>query len=1274
MTSQVNLIKSRVNPFYITNEDIISGEVETYADLPTTAILNDIYLVKTTTGIIGNRKLAGLYIYSGSEWVALPQAMKASNVYYDSTLSGLSANTVKDALDELESINKHVTNASFNTGDGVLTLTFNDSTTVTVDLDGRFLQNIVEDSSPQLGGNLDLNNNDINGTGNIDITGEITATTFIGNMRGASIFQAKAGEALTKGDPVYISGDDITGNKPIVSIADSDDANKMPCFGLAAETVSANANVNVVTFGTLSGLDTSSFNQGDILYISTTGTLSANKPTGESSLIQNIGKVMRSHASAGSIKVGGAGRTNDVPKLDDGNVFIGNASNHAETRGLTLDDVAETASNKHLTAMDLQKLIGIEDYATRDQTKAEIEAMNINADQVDGLEASQFLRSDTGDNIDVGRGNVSIEDNTADRGGDTGAGLTLRTTSNPSNGTQSSGTVGSIFGVRASNSASKLWVGMTETTTGDNDFVTNDATFNGNINVTGTVDGRNVSNDGQKLDNITVTQAVDLDQMEQDVAANNIKVSNWFHTGDVIGGTTLSITDEAVTNTKLAHMATGTVKGRTSAGTGDPEDLDIDTTLKTALNLTKSDVGLANVPNVDTTDASNIANGNVSNTEFQYLDGVTSNIQTQINNISGGGGGGIASVQDDTSPTLGGDLDANSKKIENTDLLNFDTSPTATLTNTADIIYNSSSDTLELKNSVGEIKIGQTEEVYVTNGTGGSIPAYQPVYKTTASFGDIAVTYPFIANGATDPVSLIGITSEMINKFGTGKAVRLGVLDGINTSSFSAGDTLYIKSSLSTMPFTATKPTGGTNQALSIGIVLTSATSGKIWVNVNNIDTNSTGSGDANVQSDWNETDTNSDAFILNKPTTITNAEQTKLGHISVTQAVNLDQMETDITANNAKVSITSAEQTKLGHISVTQAVDLDTMESDIATNNAKVTNATHTGDVTGATALTIADEAVTNAKIAHVATGTVKGRTSAGAGDVEDLAINTTLKTALSLTKSDVGLSSVQNIDTTNASNISTGTLAETRLPNGISATRIGIGLVDASEFDRLNGVTSNIQTQIDSKKDDFSENTAFNKNFGTTIGTVAQGSDSRILNAYQSNTGGTVTGNVIATGEMYRDGTKQISSRYAYTMTSNTATALYLDFSNSTIHDTNYFSWSQPAPSSSTGLKVLTTGTYQIYYKVNCKSNSYRNRITFRGDLNINNTQKDEGTSFCYVREDRFGNFGTLSASMFLRLNANDAIKIKVTCAKAGTNFNSNFSGLQLEGGWITCQYIGT
>ena len=158
-------------------------------------------------------------------------------------------------------------------------------------------------------------------------------------VSGAIIFQAKAGEALAKGDVVYVSG--VSGNEPVVSKADADDASKMPAYGLAEDAASLNAAVNVVTFGTLYDLDTSSFSAGDTVYVSTTaGELTATKPTGESSLIQNVGRVIRPHASAGSIKVGGAGRSNDTPNLNDGNVFIGNGSNQAAARALTTADIA----------------------------------------------------------------------------------------------------------------------------------------------------------------------------------------------------------------------------------------------------------------------------------------------------------------------------------------------------------------------------------------------------------------------------------------------------------------------------------------------------------------------------------------------------------------------------------------------------------------------------------------------------------------------------------------------------------------------------------------------------------------------------------------------------------------------------------------------------------------------------------------------------------------------------------------------------------------------
>ena len=173
--------------------------------------------------------------------------------------------------------------------------------------------------------------------------GELTADEFVGDLRGAVIFKAQAGEAVSKGDAVYVSG--ISGNTPVVSLADADFASKMPAFGLVLTAASTNGSTEVVTFGTISGIDTSAFSVGDTLYISTTaGELTNSKPTGEASLIQNIGKVQRSHASAGSIKVGGAGRTNDVPNLNDGNIFIGNASNQATTATLDTSIVPENTN------------------------------------------------------------------------------------------------------------------------------------------------------------------------------------------------------------------------------------------------------------------------------------------------------------------------------------------------------------------------------------------------------------------------------------------------------------------------------------------------------------------------------------------------------------------------------------------------------------------------------------------------------------------------------------------------------------------------------------------------------------------------------------------------------------------------------------------------------------------------------------------------------------------------------------------------------------------
>ena len=59
------------------------------------------------------------------------------------------------------------------------------------------LQNVLEDASPQLGGNLDLNSRDITGTGNINTTGNLTVS---GALTGASIAGTVAGTTQAVGN------------------------------------------------------------------------------------------------------------------------------------------------------------------------------------------------------------------------------------------------------------------------------------------------------------------------------------------------------------------------------------------------------------------------------------------------------------------------------------------------------------------------------------------------------------------------------------------------------------------------------------------------------------------------------------------------------------------------------------------------------------------------------------------------------------------------------------------------------------------------------------------------------------------------------------------------------------------------------------------------------------------------------------------------------------------------------------------------------------------
>ena len=138
------------------------------------------------------------------------------------------------------------------------------------------------------------------------------------------------GATLTKGSAVYVSGHT---SETQVARADNSSASSMPAFGIVSDDIANGATGTIIIGGEVSGINTSSFSVGDELYVGTAGALTATKPTG-TALIQKIAKVTKSAAS-GELLVTGAGRTNDLPNLPDGNIWIGDSSGVPQDKTLT---------------------------------------------------------------------------------------------------------------------------------------------------------------------------------------------------------------------------------------------------------------------------------------------------------------------------------------------------------------------------------------------------------------------------------------------------------------------------------------------------------------------------------------------------------------------------------------------------------------------------------------------------------------------------------------------------------------------------------------------------------------------------------------------------------------------------------------------------------------------------------------------------------------------------------------------------------------------------
>ncbi len=150
-------------------------------------------------------------------------------------------------------------------------------------------------------------------------TGQVLAfngTQWVNGATGSVTVKASAlvlyvkndtGVALTKGTPVFQSGVAGVGNAILVQPADAADAAKMPAVGVLFQDLAPGGQGDALILGEITGVNTSAFNESDLIYVAPGGGYTNVPPTGTSVQQQLLGFVTKIHASNGGGVVTGTG-------------------------------------------------------------------------------------------------------------------------------------------------------------------------------------------------------------------------------------------------------------------------------------------------------------------------------------------------------------------------------------------------------------------------------------------------------------------------------------------------------------------------------------------------------------------------------------------------------------------------------------------------------------------------------------------------------------------------------------------------------------------------------------------------------------------------------------------------------------------------------------------------------------------------------------------------------------------------------------------------------
>jgi len=171
-----------------------------------------------------------------------------------------------------------------------------------------------------------------------------------------------SGGDFAAGDVVYIASYDSTNGLPEVLLADADAVGK-PAQYVLLEAITDGASGQIAAVATVSGLDTSSWAEDTVLYLSgtaTTGnTLVSTAPTAATSQQQIVGVVEVQDASDGQVRfdmLTGAGAVIERPErlvLARGSMIRGSSAGKGEPLDLSTADAVPIGDGTDLTTMVL---------------------------------------------------------------------------------------------------------------------------------------------------------------------------------------------------------------------------------------------------------------------------------------------------------------------------------------------------------------------------------------------------------------------------------------------------------------------------------------------------------------------------------------------------------------------------------------------------------------------------------------------------------------------------------------------------------------------------------------------------------------------------------------------------------------------------------------------------------------------------------------------------------------------------------------------------------